>query len=98
VPKVKLPLLALAVAGVLSPMADVARAFSQRTLGPLRARLSTSTYRRALFTFAVHFLFSGLLSFAVGRQGSDSNYFLEWNLSACAIAGLMVARLIWSWG
>jgi hypothetical protein len=92
-----LPLLTLACAVMLSPLADVAGAFSRRTLAPLRASLKKSTYRRALLTFALHFVFSGMLSLTVGKQGSNSNYFLEWNLSACALAGLLIARLIWGW-
>jgi len=92
-----LPLLALACAGVLIPLADAARAFSQRRLRPLRARLLESTYRRAFFTFAIHFLFSGIVSLTVGKAGANSNYLLEWNLSACTLAGLVLARLIWGW-
>ena len=95
--QVTLPLLALACAGALIPLADAARAFSRRRLGPLRARLMKSTYRRALFTFAIHFLFSGIMSLTVGKAGANSNYLLEWNLSACTLAGLVLARLIWGW-
>jgi len=95
--QVTLPLLALACAGVLIPLADAARAFSRRRLGPLRARLLKSTYRRALFTFAIHFLFSGIMSLTVGKAGANSNYLLEWNLSACTLAGLVLTRLIWGW-
>jgi len=92
-----LPLLALACAGALSPLADVARAFSRRRLAPLHARLLKSTYRLALFTFTIHFLVSGTVSLTVGKAGANSNYLLEWNLSACTLAGLVVARLIWGW-
>jgi hypothetical protein len=92
-----LPLLVLACAGALSPLADAARAFSRRRLAPLRARLLRSTYRLALFTFTIHFFVSGIVSLTVGKAGANSNYLLEWNLSACTLAGLVMARLIWSW-
>jgi hypothetical protein len=92
-----LPLLALALVGALSPLADAASAFSKGSLAPLRVRLTKSTYRLALFTFAIHFVISGIVSLTVGKAGANSNYLLEWNLSACALAGLVVARLIWSW-
>jgi hypothetical protein len=92
-----LPLLALACAGAFGPLADAARAFSRHRLAPLRARLLKSGYRLALFTFAIHFVVSGLVSLTVGKAGANSNYLLEWNLSACTLAGLVVARLLWSW-
>ncbi len=92
-----LPLLALACAGAFGPLADAARAFQARRLAPLRARLLKSTYRLALFTFAIHFVVSGIVSLTVGKAGANSNYLLEWNLSACTLAGLVMARLIWSW-
>jgi len=95
--QVTLPLLALACAGALSSLADAARAFSRRRLGPLRARLLKSSYRRALFTLTIHFLFSGIVCLTVGKAGANSNYLLEWNLSACTLAGLVLARLIWGW-
>ncbi len=90
-----LPLLALAAAAAAGPLLDVAHAFSRRSLTPLRARAGTSTYRLALLTFTVHFIISAVLALAIGKVGSNINYFLECNLSACALAGLLVARLIW---
>jgi len=92
-----LPLLALGCGGALGALSDASRAVLRRTLEPLRTRLSKSSYRRALFLFAIHFLFSGLICLTVGKEGSNSNYLIEWNLSACALAGLVVARFIWSW-
>jgi hypothetical protein len=90
-------LLALAAAAAFGPILDAVRAISRRNALPLRARLSASTYRLALFTFTVHFILSGIMSFSAGKWGADINYFLEWNLSGCALAGLFVARLLWSW-
>ncbi len=90
-----LPLLVLAGAAAAGPLLDVARALRRRTLLPLRVRLATSTYRVALLTLTVHFLLSGVLSLAIGKVGSNINYFLECDLSACALAGLLLGRLIW---
>jgi len=37
------------------------------------------------------------MSLTIGKAGANSNYLLEWNLSACALAGLVLAHLIWGW-
>lgn len=92
-----IPLLALAGAAAFRPIMGLARAFSRRAAAPLRARLSNNVYRLAVFTFTLHLLLSTLTSLAAGKRGSNVNYFLEWNLSACALAGLFVGRLLWSW-
>lgn len=90
------PLLALAGAAAVSPISDVATAFSYRNPSMLRARLSASTYRLVLFAFTVHFMLSGLVSLTAGKAGANVNYLLEWNLSICMLAGLFIARLLWS--
>ncbi len=87
------PVLALAGAAAFRPLVDSAAALSGRTAS-LRSRLSTSTYRLAAFTLTVHFLLALLVSMTAGKRGANVNYFLEWNLSACALAGLFVARLL----
>ena len=83
------PLLVLAAAAAIGPLLDVARAVSQRTLVPLRVRLASSAYRLGLFTFTSHFTFLAFLSLAIGKVGSNINYFLDRNLSAgpCRFAG-----------
>lgn len=91
------PLLTLATASALGPILDIARALSRGTVSTLPDRLTRSTYRLALFTYTVHFLLSGLISLTAGKEGSNINYFLEWNLSACVLASLISARLIWRW-
>lgn len=92
-----LPLVALACACLFGPVIDAARAFSRLSLVPLRARLLNNTYRLALFTFAIHFVISGIISLTIGKAGANGNYLLEWNMSACTLAGLLMARLIWGW-
>ena len=44
--------------------------------------LVTVTY--ALFAFVV--------SFTAGKAGAWYNYFLEWNIACCALAGIVVGR------
>ena len=92
-----LPLVALACACLFGPVIDAARAFSRLSLVRLRARLLNNTYRLALFTFAIHFVISGIISLTIGKAGANGNYLLEWNMSACTLAGLLMARLIWGW-
>jgi hypothetical protein len=92
-----LPLLALACVAAYGPIAETATALSRRTAARLRARCSISPYRLAIFIFTVHFVISGFISLTAGKRGSDINYFLEWDLSACVLAGLLVARLLWNW-
>jgi hypothetical protein len=91
------PLIALAVAATLGPLGDIARALFNRNPVPLRARLSAGNYQLALFTFTVQFILAGFVSLSAGKAGSNINYFLEWNLSACALASLFVGRLLWNW-
>ena len=92
-----IPLIALAAAAGLGPLRNFARALFNRNPVSLRARLLASSYNLALFTFTVHFILAGFVSLSVGKAGSNINYFLEWNLSACALASLFVGRLLWSW-
>jgi hypothetical protein len=91
------PLLALAAAAAYRPILEIANAFARRTAATLRTWLSANTYRLALFTVTVHFLLSGLMSLTVGKTGSNFNYFLEWNLSGCVLAGLFSTRLLSNW-
>lgn len=90
-------LIALAAAAAFGPIRDAARAFSQRNAAMLGTGLSASPYRLALFTFTVHFILAALVSLTSGKSGSSINYYLELNLSACALASLFVARLLWNW-
>ena len=91
------PLIALAVAAALGPLRDIARALFNRNHVFLRARLLASSYRLALFTFTVQFILAGFVSLTAGKAGANINYFLEWNLGACALASLFVSRFLWSW-
>ena len=85
-----------AAAAAFGPIRDAARAFSQRNAATLRARLSANPYDLAVFTFTIYFMLSVLVSLTSGKSGSNYNYFLEMNLSACVLASLFVVRLDWN--
>ena len=91
-----LPVFGLALIAAAIPISYVVSAIFRRDLAPTRRFLLSSRYRFALFVFSVDFIVSGVFSLAAGKSGANFNYFLEWNLSACVFASLLVARLFWS--
>ncbi len=70
----------------------------KRSFDSIRARLEHSVLHRAVFAGSLHWLFSLILTAGVGKQGSDFNYFLEWDLVSCWLAGVFLAILIWQAG
>ena len=58
----------------------------------LGANLRANSYRRRLFLLAVYSMLAGLSALAFGKEGSDINYFLEWNVSLAPLAGVLVFR------
>jgi len=91
------PLLSMAIAAASGPFRDVLDSSFHKRLALLRLRISSSAYNFALFTFTVHFIMAGLTVIGVGKSGADINYFLEWNLSACVLAGLLLGGLLRRW-
>lgn len=60
----------------------------------LRAALQHSLYRRALIVGGLQMILAFLVSLTAIKQGSNYNYFLEWNLAAAPLAGLVVGRTL----
>ncbi len=60
----------------------------RRALAYLRATRS----RRNTFVLAVYACLAGLVTIAVGKDGSNINYFLEWNFSLAPLAVLAILR------
>jgi hypothetical protein len=60
----------------------------------LRAALQHSLYQRALIVGGLHLTLAFLVSLTAIKQGSNYNYFLEWNLAAVPLAGLAVGRTL----
>jgi hypothetical protein len=58
----------------------------------LSANLRANGYRRSVFVLAVYSTLAGLSMLAFGKEGSDINYFLEWNVSLAPLAGIFLFR------
>jgi hypothetical protein len=58
----------------------------------LSANLRANDYRRNVLVLAVYSLLAGLSTMAFGKEGSDINYFLEWNASLAPLAGILLFR------
>lgn len=50
-------------------------------------------YRRTVFLLSLYSIFAALSTLAFGKEGSDINYFLEWNISLAPLAGMFLFRL-----
>jgi hypothetical protein len=61
-------------------------------------RALTNGYRRSILLFALYGVFAALSSLAFGKEGSDVNYFLEWNVSLAPLVGIFLLRLLPSGG
>ena len=59
----------------------------------LRANLRANHYRRTVLLLSVYSLLAALSTFTFGKEGSDINYFLEWNMSLAPLAGIFFFRL-----
>jgi hypothetical protein len=56
----------------------------------LSANLRANGYRRSIFLLSVYSMLAGLSMLAFGKEGSDINYFLEWNVSLAPLAGILL--------
>ena len=93
---------ARSVAGplILAAAASIAilrRAWSLGRRGQWRvlgANLRANRYRRSVILLAIYSILAALSTLANGKEGSDVNYFLEWNLSLTPLAGIFLLRLM----
>jgi hypothetical protein len=88
-----MPVLALAVAGWAGAFFPRFRVQNLRWQ-VLKAWLTHSRYRTMMLVWSVFWIYSFLVSLAVGKEGSNYNYFLEWNLACCPLAGLVLFRVL----
>ena len=75
--------------GVLRGSWTLAR---RRRWGLLGANLRVNGYRRRILLLAGYSILAALSAVAFGKEGSDVNYFLEWNLSLAPLAGILLFR------
>jgi hypothetical protein len=60
--------------------------------------LRANRYRRTVLLLSVYSIFAALGTFTNGKEGSDVNYFLEWNVSLAPLAGIFLVRLLLAGG
>lgn len=58
----------------------------------IAANLGANPYRRTVLLLAVYSTLAGLSSLTFGKEASDINYFLEWNISLAPLAGILLFR------
>ena len=75
--------------GVLRGSWTLAR---RRRWSLLGDHLRANGYRRRVLLLAVYSVLAALSAVAFGKEGSDINYFLEWNLSLAPLAGILLFR------
>jgi hypothetical protein len=80
------------VAGLLV-LAGGTCALVWRRSGLLRASLHANRYRRSIVLLAMYSLLAALSAPAFGKEGSDINYFLEWNISLAPLVGILLFRV-----
>jgi MFS family permease len=80
---------ALLPVGVLV-VAFQARRYARRPIVKVRAAARAWGLRFALVLCSLHFALSFAVTPTVGKMGASYNYFLEWNLSGCLLAALLV--------
>jgi hypothetical protein len=85
-------LLALAGGASLSVLKGVGILTRRRRWDLLRANLGANSYRRRVFLLAVYSMLAALSALTFGKEGSDINYFLEWNVSLAPLAGILLFR------
>lgn len=64
--------------------------------GRLRRRIANSASARALAAGGLHFILAGVWMLSIGKMGSDFNFFLDWDVAACLLAGLLVFRMLFA--
>ncbi|MCU1338107.1 MAG: hypothetical protein JWO19_3688 [Bryobacterales bacterium] len=60
----------------------------------LRENLRANRYRRTVLILSMYSGCAALGTLANGKEGSDVNYFLEWNVSLAPLAGILLFRLL----
>ena len=67
------------------------------TVTRLRAAARTSPYHRVVMLLSIQMALAFLRGASVGKPGTDETCFLEWNLAAVALAGLLLVRVLDRW-
>jgi len=66
-------------------------------LSRIRQRLLTSPLRRASLGFGLTVAAGFIVSLGIGKQGSNINYCLEWQLALCPLAGIFLVYVKRKW-
>ena len=84
-------LLALGTFAAAAALVSRARPFGAGFFRRLRALISANSRRRAIALCGVYLALAAVMALSVGKEGSNYNYFLEWNLAACPVFGMLLA-------
>ncbi|HEX4997494.1 MAG TPA: hypothetical protein VFY29_04685 [Terriglobia bacterium] len=95
--KTIVPLVALAATAAFSILVDALKTPRGKRLQRVRAWLEHSPYRRSITVCSILLFYAITVSLTYGKTGSNYNYFLEWNMISCALAGLVLYRALASW-
>jgi hypothetical protein len=87
-------LLILAAGATVPVLSSIWRLARSRRWAFLGANLRVNGYRRRVFLLALYSMLAGLTSLAFGKEGSDINYFLEWNIALTPLAGVLLFRAL----
>jgi len=60
----------------------------------LRGLILISRRRRAIALCGLHLGLALVIALSAGKEGSNYNYFLEWNLAACPVSGILLASAV----
>ena len=91
------PIVALALAYAIPVSAGVVALIIQKRWRRLAAFTDASRVRRMGVVLTLMWILAFAVSLSSGKNGSNYNYFLEWNIVSCPLAVLMVFRSPWSW-
>lgn len=91
------PIVALALAYAIPVAVGVLVLIVHRRWKRLAAMTAVSRVRRMSVVLTLMWILAFVVSLSGGKNGSNYNYFLEWNIVSCPLAVLMVFRSPWSW-
>jgi hypothetical protein len=92
--KLIVPIVALAASYGFFVIARTVGLVRQKRWNVLRARLERSLVQRLSFVFSLLLVLAFAVSLTSGKNGSNYNYFIEWNIACIPLATLLVFRVV----
>jgi hypothetical protein len=91
------PVAALALGYAAWVVAETAAQMHQKRWNRLKAGIECNGIRRLSVVCSFLLIYAILVSLTSGKNGSNYNYFIEWNLACCPLAALVVFRAVGCW-